>query len=104
MADLLEAEGYEVRVAANGRDGLDVLQRDTEPPCLILLDLRMPDMDGVAFLAALRAQPRLASVPVVLVSADSRLPLKTHDLGVTSIKKPVDVDELLAVVKRHCSA
>ncbi len=68
LARLLQIDGYQVTQAA---DGLEALQRlDEQPHDLILLDLLMPRMDGVAFLERLRADPRYANLPVFLVTAN----------------------------------
>src|SRR5690349_1848715 len=68
LASLLEVEGFAVRTAANGREALDQL-RAGPPPCLILLDLMMPVMDGYQFRAEQRQDPGLSPIPVVVVSA-----------------------------------
>jgi CheY-like chemotaxis protein len=67
LAEIVELCGYEAAEAANGREALDYLHHH-EPPCLILLDLAMPVMDGQAFMAEQRKDPRLASVPVVALT------------------------------------
>src|SRR5439155_12456386 len=67
LAELLEAEGYPVARAANGRQALDYLQR-AGPPGLILLDLLMPVMDGYQFRQRQRQDPVLASIPIAVVS------------------------------------
>ncbi|QAT89203.1 response regulator [Corallococcus coralloides] len=97
IAEILEADGYEVAVAANGREALDELQH-LPPPSLILLDLRMPVMDGPEFLRHLRAEwPRLKAVPVLLLSGVGAEALP--DTG-GLLKKPIVPDELLATVGR----
>jgi len=63
----LEHDGWQVSEASNGREGLRVLEQ--ELPDLILLDLMMPEMDGFAFVEALRANPAWAAVPVLVVTA-----------------------------------
>ncbi|MFF9550612.1 response regulator [Methylobacterium fujisawaense] len=63
----LEREGFPVREAENGLRALATLE--SERPCLILLDLMMPEMDGFAFLRALRARPDSRDVPVVVLTA-----------------------------------
>jgi CheY-like chemotaxis protein len=67
LRTLLEEEQYEVREADNGRSGLAVVQEAI--PDLVLLDLMMPDMDGFQVLAKLRADPRYADLPVIVVTA-----------------------------------
>lgn len=97
LRDLLTDEGYEVLCARDGREALDVLLAG-ERPSLIVLDLIMPVMDGVEFLTHLRADPDLASLPVVVASASSMVqPPPDTPL----LRKPVNVDRLLELVERH---
>lgn len=98
FAFMLQAEGYQTLTAANGKEALDLL-RTIDPPCLILLDLLMPVMDGVQFLSVLRGGSDLAAIPVVIVSAASTVqpPPDTPRLS-----KPVPIDRLLSHVERHC--
>ncbi len=69
VASLLRDSGYEVTLAINGRLGLARLSEQT--PDLVLLDVMMPVLDGVATLARLKADERLRHVPVVMISAVS---------------------------------
>jgi CheY-like chemotaxis protein len=64
---VLVADGWEVGEAGNGREALDRLE--SEPAQLILLDLLMPEMDGFAFLAALRAKPEFTITPIIVITA-----------------------------------
>jgi CheY-like chemotaxis protein len=97
VRDLLEDEGYQVRTAANGREALDSLAQASRP-CLILLDLMMPVMDGHQFLGKLRLQSEWADIPVVVVSA-----VVTAFPEVAGfIKKPFDPEVLLSSVKKYC--
>jgi CheY-like chemotaxis protein len=66
LRELLEFEGFEVATAANGREAVSQLQR-TERPCLILLDLMMPVMNGWEFLRKRREDLTIATIPVVVV-------------------------------------
>lgn len=68
-SDLLTAEGYTIRQAQNGEEGVRLAK--LEPPSLILMDLRMPGMDGFAALRALRADPRTARIPTVALTAQA---------------------------------
>lgn len=98
----LEAEGYRVEGAANGQEAIERLQR-ADPPCLILLDLMMPVMDGWEFRAAQLRDPTLARIPVVVISADGSVARKASALGVAGyLRKPLDFDALLQTVRRHC--
>src|SRR3954467_7037092 len=72
LEEALAEEGYAVRVAVTGREGLTAL--DEWNPALILLDLRMPDMDGWAFRAEQRTLPASAAIPVLLMTASSLSP------------------------------
>lgn len=102
MSLLLEMEGFRVVSAANGQEGLDRLQSDGKP-CLILLDLMMPILDGWGFRKKQQQQPEHADVPVVVLSADGAVEQKAASLGAAAyLQKPVEVDSLLDVVKRHC--
>jgi CheY-like chemotaxis protein len=96
----LEAEGYRVETATQGQEALDMLPK-LPTPCLILLDLMMPVMDGWEFARALRKDMILASIPVALVTAYAE-EAKTFSGAQTVIRKPIDLDLLLQVVRRFC--
>ncbi len=100
MRQQLESEGYFVFSAADGRQGLELLRR-IKPPCLILLDLVMPKMDGESFVNAIEADPQLHIIPVVLITAfpDKAKPLLTREL----VRKPINLKTLLDVVEKYCS-
>jgi CheY-like chemotaxis protein len=102
LCDVLHGEGYEVATASNGREGLDRL-REIGRPCLILLDLMMPVMSGGEFLAALRQEDALASIPVVIVSAwaDESAHIRAQSQGF--VKKPISLDALLEATHRLCA-
>lgn len=100
MAQLLILEGYRAEAVANGRDALEYLRRGDRPD-LILLDLMMPVMDGWEFRRRQREDPALAGVPVVVLSALDHT--RAADLGGTAfLKKPLDFDRLLELVRQHC--
>ncbi len=100
MGVALQLGGHTVWPAANGHDALAMLR--TRPrPCLILLDLMMPVMNGWELRSALKADPDLASIPVVVVSAVTAE--VAQRLGTTEyLPKPVDIDHLLDVVCMYC--
>lgn len=98
MGEVLGAEGHRVLSANNGRDALALVQRDR--PDLVLLDLEMPEMDGRAFLAAVRAIPELDGVAVVVVSGAE----DSCDLGAECVQKPLRLDTLLALIDRAARA
>ena len=96
LRELLELEGYDVETANNGQEALDKL--DVIEPCVILLDLFMPVMDGWELLDRLRSDGRLARIAVVVTtSAASNTP---SDVPVFT--KPLDFDRLLRAVDKVC--
>jgi signal transduction histidine kinase len=103
LVEMLGGEGYSVAEAADGRQALDYLAGHGAPS-LILLDLMMPTMDGWEFLANLRADQRLASIPVVAMSGLELGAVSAPLVGVSSyLRKPPRREELLEVATRHCS-
>lgn len=100
IREMLELEGFKTSVAKNGQDALDILKMIPRP-CLILLDLMMPVMNGWEFLKARGMNDILATIPVIIVSAagDDKLKGLPAD-GI--IKKPIDIDVLVRFVKRYC--
>jgi CheY-like chemotaxis protein len=98
VKDALEGDGYVVVTATQGLQGLQRLESGPLPD-LILLDLMMPVMDGWQFLREQRRRPALAALPVALLSGERDLAHRAGDLKVAGyIRKPFDLDELLAVV------
>jgi two-component system, chemotaxis family, chemotaxis protein CheY len=96
---VLTLEGYVVRAARHGRAALEVIA--TFPPCVILLDLMMPVLDGRGFLAAYRQLPG-ADARVITMTAGGETSLAGEGLPAHEhVRKPFDVDELLATVGRH---
>lgn len=104
LKDLLEIEGFEAATAENGRAGLEKL-RETGPPCLIVLDLMMPVMNGWQFLEMLKTQypDTFAAVPVVVLSAAADLTAVAQQYGCQVMKKPARIAELLQLVRAHCA-
>ena len=100
MAVTLEVEGHEVATAINGRDALDKLHSGRKP-CLILLDLMMPVMNGWEFQRALEHDPELRDVPVVVVSAATGEMTRRAEAS-AYLPKPIDMDQLLDVVCVFC--
>ncbi|HAX75282.1 MAG TPA: two-component system response regulator [Cyanobacteria bacterium UBA11372] len=91
--------GWEVLTAASGREGLDIAV--TEQPDAILLDVMMPDMDGIATLQALQANPATKSIPVILMTAKAQAADQRRfaSLGVAGIiTKPFKAMQLSAQV------
>jgi two-component system response regulator MprA len=100
VEDLLQGEGFDVRRAADGRAGLDVL--DDFAPQVIVLDLMMPELDGWGFRAAQqRLGPPLAEVPVVVLSGAREASAAGIDLAaVAVVMKPFELDVLTDAVRQ----
>ncbi|MFL5321125.1 MAG: response regulator [Myxococcaceae bacterium] len=104
VRDLLEIENYGVATAGSGTDALRVAGALSEPPALVLLDLMMPDMDGLQFRAAQLAVPNLKDVPVVVMSGDTRLRERADAMSVAAyLQKPFDLDEMLGLVGKYAA-
>jgi CheY-like chemotaxis protein len=105
MSELLEAEGYCVLRAQNGRVALDQLAEYEKLPALILLDLMMPVMDGFEFRRIQRADSRLKDIPVLLMTARGEIDDETSALGVDGyLRKPFsDIDGILEAIRRFYS-
>jgi len=104
IADILRLEGYAVDAVENGQEALEILRKGGPPPRVILLDMMMPVMNGWEFRAAQAAEdPRIAAIPVVILTGGGNASAAAQGLGVdTFLRKPVDLDELLAIVKKYC--
>ncbi len=100
MVEVLEAEGHQVTAAATAQDALGELERPGSP-ALVLLDLRMPGMDGLSFLDALRGRPDRDRFQVILMSADTSVRRLEDTPGVVAVlQKPFRSAELLALLAR----
>jgi CheY-like chemotaxis protein len=98
VAEVLRQAGYEAREAVNGRDALAQLEAMGREPCLVLLDMLMPEMTGAQLIAVMQETHRLAMLPVVLFSADAQ-----HGHGARRLlRKPVSLELLLQVVEEFC--
>ena len=97
---ILEREGHTVVAAAEGQKALDIL-RGPSRPSLVLLDLMLPVMDGFEFRVQQRQDPRVADVPVIVLSAGGDLERKTAGMTAAAcLHKPIDIDELLGLIAR----
>jgi CheY-like chemotaxis protein len=97
LQEFFEDEGFSVQTASNGAEALSLLDAD-ELPSVVLLDLMMPVLDGNELFARMRAEPRLAGIPVIVSTSDpSRAPS-----GVLIMKKPVNLGSLLGAVQSLC--
>ena len=102
VAEALQDAGYDVKSASNGQEALEVLKVEPQP-CLILLDLMMPVMDGEQFRAAQKTEPAWADIPVVVISAGGHCEEAAERMGAAScVKKPFRIKELFQAVQRFC--
>jgi CheY-like chemotaxis protein len=97
VAETIADAGYVVEQAQNGREALDKMRAAS--PCIVLLDLMMPVMDGWEVVSEMDADPSLSRVPVCVVSAQDRI---SPPRNVAVLKKPVSVASLLDAVAAHC--
>jgi CheY-like chemotaxis protein len=98
LVELLRLEGFKVVAFSNGAEALSYLGQSALP-CIIILDIAMPVMDGRQFRSAMLQDPRLAGIPVVVVTAaESRAGLSALRI----FRKPVDVDALLGTIRQNC--
>jgi CheY-like chemotaxis protein len=99
IQDVVREEGYNIIPARDGEELLRLVP--TLPaPCLVLLDVKMPKVDGLEFLDRIQAVPGWAEVPIVLFTA-GRHP-EGHPRAVGILNKPVNLDELLHLLAGHC--
>jgi two-component system, cell cycle response regulator DivK len=101
--DVLQVNGFETLEATTGEDAIELATQND--PILILMDIRLAGMDGVAALHRLREDERTASIPVVALTAQAMAGDRERFLETgfdDYISKPVDVREFLAVVQRYC--
>jgi CheY-like chemotaxis protein len=99
----LRLDGYQVCGAGNGAEALERVAKDA--PCLILLDVSMPVMDGLTFARRLHQlpDPEIASTPIVLLTALPNALLVQREVGALAvIQKPVSFETVAAMVARHC--
>jgi CheY-like chemotaxis protein len=100
LDEVLGELGYDVVTASDGRGGLQLAAEQHEP-CPILLDWRMPVLDGPEFLNRLRELPRGSEFPVILSTADrSATAAAVGDQVAAVLSKPFDLDSLLAALLR----
>jgi two-component system KDP operon response regulator KdpE len=98
LADVLAANGYAVEQARDGREALAMLEHGSRPS-LILLDLAMPNMDGLELAQHLAADQQLSQLPVVLVSARPDLEMTARKIGAADyLTKPMSFSQLLRVI------
>lgn len=108
LSTLLSIQGFHAIAAEDGLEALHLLRamrhRAPKVPCLVLLDLMMPRLSGHGFRRAQLGDPIVAAVPVAVMSGMIDVEERARSLGaVATLAKPLDVDNLLDVVRRFCA-
>ena len=101
--DVLQATGYRALEATTGAEAVEVAGKHA--PDLVLMDIQLPDMNGIEALALLRADERTTSLPVLALTAQAMEGDRERFLAAgfdDYLSKPVDIGEFLATVKRYC--
>jgi two-component system, cell cycle response regulator DivK len=101
--DVLSATGYRTLEARTGGEAIELATANA--PDLVLMDIQMPDVDGVEALRRLRADERTAAIPVLAVTAQAMQGDREHFLAEGFdgyLSKPVNVRELIGTVRHHC--
>ena len=101
--DVLSAKGYRTLEATSGAQAIELALEHV--PDLVLMDIRLPDIDGVEALGLLRSDERTTSIPVVVVTAQAMRGDRERFLAAGFdgyVPKPVDIAELAATVREHC--
>lgn len=102
LKEVLEVIGYSVLVADDGQHGVTVLERTSSLPELIICDMDMPNMDGIGFLKAVRANPSWADMFFIMMSGrqEDRKPALEHGAD-DYISKPFNMVELKTVLNKY---
>jgi two-component system, chemotaxis family, chemotaxis protein CheY len=104
IAEVLTDGNYRALEASNGADALDELRAAAPHPCVILLDVMMPVMDGKEFRSVQRDDEALREIPVVVLSAHADATVLAEQMEAAGfLKKPVDLVTLLQTVEQFCA-
>jgi excisionase family DNA binding protein len=96
LSDIVSDQGYAALSAADGREALRLLRSADQPkPSLILLDLGLPNMDGLEFLNEQQRDLALAGIPVIVITAERRSEIS----GVPTLRKPLDIARLVDAIR-----
>jgi signal transduction histidine kinase/CheY-like chemotaxis protein/CHASE3 domain sensor protein len=106
LSSLLEPRGVRLEIARNGREALEALQRTQQKPAtavdLVLMDIMMPEMDGITAMHEIRKQPEWAKLPIIALTAKARRDDQEKCLAAGAndyIAKPLDVEKLLSLIR-----
>ena len=103
LGDILLARGFRVLLARDGQDALAVATRVGSRPAVIVLDLLMPEMDGMTFLRHQSAHPLLAEVPVIIITATEPRTDELPGNVVAVFSKPIPLAEMLEAIRQAVS-
>lgn len=104
IAEVLQDDAYQPVVAADGAAALAQLRKAEPKPCVILLDVMMPILDGKGFRAFQQQDPELREIPVVVLSAHADAAAAAAEMKAEGfIRKPVDLGQLLETVEQFCT-
>jgi CheY-like chemotaxis protein len=98
LQELLESEGYRITCAADGEEALELL-KCRQHPDLILLDLRMPRVNGIEFRAQQLSIPEAAKIPVIVVTAQSTMSNDGVLDDLLVMRKPINVFKMLSLIR-----
>jgi CheY-like chemotaxis protein len=101
LREVLEDEGYEVACVGNGQEALEHLKTVSPRPCVILLDLMMPVMDGWQFRKEQKKDPDIAGIPLVVITATGKRPVLID--AAELVMKPLDLSRLFEAIERYCA-
>jgi CheY-like chemotaxis protein len=105
IAKCLEQNGYKMICASNGKEALAAIDSQVRPYDIMLIDVSMPQMDGITLLTHLRNNPKSAQTPVIMLTAaaEKNFVLQAHKLGVSEylIKSNFSLEELLECIKKY---
>jgi CheY-like chemotaxis protein len=104
LIDYFESEHVEIVAVERAEQALERLRKDERLPDLMLVDLRMPEVTGEELIHRVRAEPRWAGIPIVVMSGDlARLEFGGHE-GLPVLAKPFSIDELNELLSRYMAA
>ncbi len=101
VGQVLESNGFFPLYAEDGEAGMKILEGESEPPCVILLDMMMPGMNGWQFLDLQRGDPQFSNIPVIVCSAYAETAKSVH--GAPFIPKPIEMSSLVRAVHAFCA-
>lgn len=102
LVESLVDEGFHAFATDDGHQALAMLRDGRLQPAVIVLDLLMPLMDGITFLRHQDVEPKLRSIPVIVLSADRHHPHDLMERAFAVLAKPVSVDRLFTMVRERC--